>query len=318
MPTAVWTGTLSFGLVSVPVRLFPATEPKDVRFHQYDRAGRRLRYRRVVEDDGTDVVEADGTETEVAPATPEERPARAARRDATEGGDADGPNPSTTSGLVDWGDVVLGRETETGETVLVEREEIERIRPRRSSSIDIEDFVDLDDIDPVYFDKTYYAVPRSAAEAKPYAVLLRAMERAGRVGIGRFVLRTKPHLVAVRPADDVLAVQTLFFGDEVRDAARLSPVTVEDVDVSDRELALAEQLIAMLATDWDPVGYADTYREELLSLLATKAPLERGAAGSPSVRGRGGRIDELMAALKESVEVAKRARGSEAGETRAG
>lgn len=318
MPTAVWTGTLSFGLVSVPVRLFPATEPKDVRFHQYDRAGRRLRYRRVVEDDGTGGVEDDGTETEAAPATPEERPARAARPDATEGPDADAPNAPTPSGPVDWNDVVLGRETETGETVLVEREEIERIRPRRSSSIDIEDFVDLDDIDPVYFDKTYYAVPRSADEAKPYAVLLHAMQRAGRVGIGRFVLRTKPHLVAVRPADDVLAVQTLFFGDEVRDAARLSPVAMEAIDASERELALAEQLIGMLATDWDPAGYADTYREELLSLLATKAPLERGVAEPRTVEGPGGRIDELMAALKESVEVAKRARGSDAGESRTG
>ena len=213
--------------------------------------------------------------------------------------------------------MLLGRETDAGETVLLEREEIERLRPRRSASIDIESFVELGDIDPVFFDKTYHAVPRSAGDATPYALLLRAMQRAGRIGIGRFVLRTKPHLVAVRPMSDVLAVETLFFGDEVRDAARVSPVDLGTVAVSERELALAEQLIDMLKSEWEPDAYADTYRQELLELLAAKEP-----AAAPAVDRfaptSGSRIDALMAALKESVETAKRDGGDAAAAERAG
>jgi DNA end-binding protein Ku len=300
MPNAVWTGTLSFGLVSVPVRLFTATEPKDVRFHQYDRSGRRLRYRRIVEDGAPPLLptaDADashaGTERGVAP--PEAPPERE----------------------VAWGDVVLGRETDAGDTVFVEREELERVRPRRSASIDIEDFVQLDDIDPIYFEKTYHAVPRTADDAKPYALLLRAMQRSGRVGIGRFVLRTKPHLVAVRPMADVLAVETLFFGDEVRDPRGVFPVDIDTVRVGERELGLAEQLIGMLAADWEPSAYADTYREELLDLLASKEPVpvppaEDGRAAA------GARIDALMAALRESVEQAKHDGAGDTGATRAG
>ena len=332
MPTAVWTGTLSFGLVSVPVRLFPATEPKDVRFHQYDRSGRRLRYRRVVDDDTPPPLEGD-----MAPPIGDDAPQPLAAEapqslaaDAPESLTAGTPPPSETAAdgeaaaatrpadrEVAWSDVLLGRETDAGEMVFVEREEVERLRPRRSATIDIEDFVQLTDIDPVYFEKTYHAVPRTPDDAKPYALLLRAMQRSGRVGIGRFVLRTKPHLVAVRPMADALAVETLFFGDEVRDARAVSPVEPGAVPVGERELALAERLIEMLETDWDPNAYADTYREELLELLASKAPV-RTAAEEQRPAEAGGRIDALMAALRESVERAKRDRAADTDETRAG
>ena len=307
MPNAVWTGTLSFGLVSVPVRLFPATEAKDVRFHQYDRSGRRLRYRRVVEDDAP-LLGADDART-APPTAPQETTSE------------DAGTTAAVEREIAWSDVVLGRENERGETVFVEREEIERVRPRRSATIEIEDFVELDDIDPVYFDKTYHAVARTAADATPYALLLRAMQRSGRVGIGRFVLRTKPHLVAVRPMADVLAVETLFFGDEVRDARAVSPVDMDDVAIDERELALAQQLIEMLRADWEPSAYADTYREELLELLAEKAPVP--AVTPPAVQatapaGTGAGIDALMAALRESVERAKRDRAAGTDATRAG
>jgi DNA end-binding protein Ku len=330
MPNAVWTGTLSFGLVSVPVRLFPATEAKDVRFHQYDRTGRRLRYRRVVDDDMPPPVEPADIEdiTDVVSASPADP--RTAMGDGD--GDADGTSSpgspvdpgalsgSTTVREVEWGDILLGRETDGGETVFVEREEIERLRPRRSASIDIEDFVELGDIDPVFFEKTYHAVPRTADDARPYALLLRAMQRSRRIGIGRFVLRTKPHLVAVRPMTDVLAVETLFFGDEVRDAARISPVDLGTVAVSERELALAEQLIDMLKADWDPDAYADTYRQELLELLASKEPArtEPHGGGAAHTTATGSRIDALMAALKDSVDAAKRDRRDPGTAERAG
>src|SRR5207249_2933468 len=118
-------------------------------------------------------------------------------------------------------ELLRGYETDEG-VVMMTRDEIESVRPQRSRVIEIEDFVDLTDVDPVYFEKSYVLVPQRDAE-KPYALLLRAMERAGRAGIGRFVLRTKPHLVAIRPTGGVLGLETLFFGDEVRDGATLVP-----------------------------------------------------------------------------------------------
>ncbi|MGH2636644.1 MAG: Ku protein [Actinomycetota bacterium] len=293
MPTAVWTGTLSFGLVNVPVRLVPATEPKDVRFHLYDRAGRRVHYERVVE----------GPDEAPEPAPSEEANAAASAEPAPDrSGPGDASAPPATEPIV-WDDVQRGMENELGEVVMLSREEIERVRPQRSRTIDVEDFVDLADIDPVFFEKTYYAVPQSPEAAKPYVLLHRAMRKAGRIGIGRFVLRTKPHLVAIRPMQDVLAVETLFFGDEVRDPAALVP-GLDGFEVDERQLELAVQLIETLKTEWDPAAYADTYREDLLRLLAEKTPTpvperERPAAAGPSA------VEQLMTALKESVEAAK-------------
>jgi DNA end-binding protein Ku len=279
MPTAVWTGTLSFGLIAIPVRLIPATEPKDVRFHLYDREGQRVRQQRVVEAP----IEEDPAETRKA-----EVPA------------------AETSRPVAWDELMRGHETEEGDVVLVSHEEIDRIRPQRSRSIDIEDFVALADIDPVHFEKTYFAVPQSPEATRPYVLLHRAMREAGRVGIGRFVLRTKPHLVAVRPMQDLLAVETLFFGDEVRDPSALMP-GLDEVEVDGRELELAVRLIEELTTEWDPAAYADTYREELLRMLAEKEPTAR--APQPAAGRSPPPVTELMAALKASVE-AKRKRRS--------
>ena len=287
MPTAVWTGTLSFGLVAIPVRLIPATEPKDVRFHLYDRQGRRVRQRRVVEDAPAE---------EASPPHADERPTE------------DGPRrvaAAEASRPVAWDELMRGRETEEGEVVLVSHQEIEEIRPQRSRSIDIEDFVALADIDPVFFEKTYFAVPQSPEAAKPYVLLHRAMREAGRVGIGRFVLRTKPHLVAVRPMQLGLAVETLFFGDEVRDPSALAP-GLDGVEGDERELEMAVRLIEELTTAWDPVAYADTYREELLRMLAEKTPTAR--APEPEPARRPPPVMDLMAALKESVEASRKKR----------
>jgi DNA end-binding protein Ku len=291
MPKAVWTGSLAFGLVNIPVRLYPATEPKDVRFHLMDARGRRMRYRRFVE---TERPEEDWTPSDVAPAD--------ARSPSS------GPPPSGTPRQPDdveeeiaYEDLMRGVERDDGSVVLFGGDEIRSVQPERSRTIDIEDFVELNDIDPVYFEKSYIVAPQRGAE-KPYA-LLSAMERSGRAGIGRFVLRTKPHLVAIRPANGTLALETLFFGDEVRDARRL----VGDVgapEVSEQELELAEKLIATLNTTWNPEAYADTYREELLERIALKAPAQipEERASAPS----GSQVEALMDALKASVAQAKK------------
>jgi DNA end-binding protein Ku len=294
MATAVWTGTLSFGLVTLPVRLFPATQPKDVRFHLYDREGRRIRYQRVVEAEAEPT--SDRNELHRSDAAGEDpTPAREERSDTT----------ASVEKPVAWDDVVRGVETDEGELVTVPREELERIRPERSRSIDIQDFVELEQIDPVYLDKSYYAIPMTPEATKPYVLFHHAMREAGRIGIGRFVLRTKPHLVAIRPMEKVLAVETMFFGDEVRDPADLAP-DLEGVEVDERELDLAVTLIETLKTDWDPDAYADTYREELLRMLAERTPTKR-AAEEASPAG-GSAVEELMAALRESVAAAKRGR----------
>jgi DNA end-binding protein Ku len=296
MATAVWTGTLSFGLITLPVRLYPATQPKDVRFHLYDREGRRIRYQRVVEAEPG------------RPPEPDEPPAPEAARD-----DDAAPREERTgsSGSVEtpvaWEDVVRGVETDEGELVTVPKEELERIRPERSRSIDIEDFVELEQIDPVSFDKSYYAIPMTPEATRPYVLFHHAMREAGRIGIGRFVLRTKPHLVAIRPMEKVLAVETMFFGDEVRDPAELAP-TLDGVEVDGRELDLAVTLIETLRTEWDPGRYADTYREELLRMLAERSTTRRPAEEPTAAAAGGSPVEELMAALKESVAAAKRDR----------
>jgi len=294
MATAVWTGTLSFGLVTLPVRLFPATQPKDVRFHLYDREGRRIRYQRVVE-----------AGAEPASDRNELHPSDAAGEDTTPAREERSGTTASVEKPVAWDEVVRGVETDDGELVTVPREELERIRPERSRSIDIQDFVELEQIDPVYLDKSYYAIPTTPEATKPYVLFHHAMLEAGRIGIGRFVLRSKPHLVAIRPMAKVLAVETMFFGDEVRDPADLAP-DLDGVEVDERELDLAVTLIETLKTEWDPEAYADTYREELLRMLAERTPTRHTAEAAAPVGGSA--VEELMAALRESVAAAKRDR----------
>ena len=292
MPKAVWTGSLAFGLVNIPVRLYPATEPKDVRFHLMDARGRRVRYRRFVE---TERPEEDWIPSDVPQAAAGLRPS-----DTPSSGTARQPDPVDEE--IAYEALMRGVERDDGSVVLLDDDEIRSVQPERSRTIDIEDFVELNDIDPVYFEKSYIVAPQHGAE-KPYALLLVAMERSERAGIGRFVLRTKPHLVAIRPANGTLALETLFFGDEVREAKRL----VDDVgapEVSERELELAEKLIATLNTTWNPKAYADTYRQELLERIAQKEPAQipEQRAAAPS----GSQVEALMDALKASVEQAKK------------
>jgi DNA end-binding protein Ku len=302
MPRSVWTGAVSFGLVSIPVSLYPATQAKDVRFHLFDREGRRVRYRRVVEgpdraDDQPNIHEdAERTEDEASTDTPD----AAATSHAIQTGESPAP-PTETE--VAYEDLVRGYEVDPETFVFFENEEIERARPRRSDTIDLEHFVQLEEIDPIYFEKTYHVVPRKDVE-RPYLLLLKTLQETRRVGIGRFVLRTKPHLVALRPLDDVLALETLYFGDEVRDATELVR-GLEASAVSQRELEIASQLVEMLAASWDPSRYEDEYRQELLRMVAERTPERVEPATTPIVTPG---VEELMAALRRSVREAKKGR----------
>lgn len=292
---AIWTGSISFGLVNIPVRLYPATQPKDVRFHLYDRqSGRRVRYERVTREYEPPVF-APGSEDDTPAA--EQRPSPPPSLRET-------PAPGTDRPAhVDTADVIRGFELPSGDVVPVDEDELRALAPERSRTIDIEEFVELAAIDPVFFEKSYYAAPvRDTSADKSYLLLLRAMQASGMAGIGRFVLRTKPHLVAIRALPGVLGLETLYFGDEVRQPEEVARVPA--VALSERELKAAQQLVGALATEWVPEKHADEYREELLELLRSKPARPRNEdveeAAPPSA------VDDLMATLKASVEAAKR------------
>lgn len=309
MARAIWTGSVSFGLVSIPVKLFNATSPKDVRFHQFQRGtGRRVRYQRVVNVPEGPPLDETPPEPHAEPAV-EPGPRRAAappiaRMD---------PGPPASGGRtdVDFEDVVKGYELEPERFVMVDRRDLESLRPEPTQTIEIEDFVSLTDIDPVFFEKAYYLAPqRGVGAEKPYSLLLQAMRQADRVGIARFVLRTKEYLSAIRPMDDVLALHTMYFADEVRETKEIENLPVE-VSVSPKEVGIAQQLIALLAKDWDPGRYRDTYRERVLELIGSRA------AGQEIVEEerpeRVSRVPDLMEALRRSVEAAKERRSAETG-----
>lgn len=254
MPRPIWSGSVSFGLVNVPVKLVGATSPKDVRFHQLHRAdGGRVNQKRVCSIDGEEV---------------------------------------------EYSEIVKGYEVRKGEYIVVEPEELEGLAPEATRTIDIEEFVDLSDIDPLFFEHSYYLVPDGTA-AKAYALLVEALQGTGKAGIGRFVLRTKEYLAAVRAREGVLVVSTLFFVDEVVQTAELGVPSADDVKPSERELDMARQLVGSFSAKWDPAKYKDDYREKLLAMIEAKA---EGAVvrahGEPE---RPAPVIDLVAALEASL-----------------
>jgi DNA end-binding protein Ku len=313
MARAIWSGTVSFGLVSIPVRLFNATSPKDVRFHQFDReSGRRIRYRRVTESasdwdrpGGFDAPPREDVALEESGGS--DVPPRAEPRDIT-----DRPDPShSEETAVSYEDVIKGYEVDRDRFVMVSPEELEALRPEQSRTIEIEHFVNLQDIDPVYFEKSYYLAPqRGVGAEKPYGLLLAAMERSGRVGVARFVLRSKEYLAAIRPVRGMLGLETMFFDDEVRTAGEIDNVPVA-AEPAPRELQVAMRLIELLVTEWDPGQYQDTYRQRVMELIEGKLEAEVIHVSEPEPRPATG-IPDLMAALKASVEAAKKQAGSPA------
>ena len=293
MPQAVWTGSLAFGLVSVPVKLYNATSSKDVRFHQFQAGtAKRVRHRRVVEPDPEPGSEAQA-ERIAEPRLPSPDAPRAPEAESpTRGPQADVP----------LGDVVKGYEIEPDRFVMIDPRELEALAPERSRTIEVAEFVDLGEIDPVYFEKSYYVAPGPGGE-KPYWLLHRAMGEAGRVAIATFVMRTREYLAAVRPGDEVLLLETLFYADEVRDPRELG--MPPPVDPAGRELDIAERLIESLATAWDPSRYRDRYRERVLELIASRAEGAAPAA-SQAEEHEPSRVPDLMAALQASLEAIKK------------
>jgi DNA end-binding protein Ku len=313
VPQAVWTGQLSFGLVNIPVKLYSATAAKNVPFHQYDaQTGRRIRYQRVatgpVPEDPAPP--PDTPPLEDAP-SPDEHAAQAPLpRDAGAPFAATPPvqplpDPSAEV-EVPWEEVVKGFEIEPGRVVTVSPEELRSVAPARSRVLEVEQFVHLRDIDPVYFEKSYYVVPQAGSGAeRPYWLLQRAMEVAEEVAVGRFVMRTKEYLAAVRPGPRVLMLETLFYADEVRATKHLWTPPAEEPP--ERELRVARELIEALVGEWNPGRHRDEYRERLLELLRSKVG-EARVVPEPEEEELPSPAIDLMKALEASVAAAKEAR----------
>jgi DNA end-binding protein Ku len=316
MAQAIWTGSISFGLVNIPVRLYPATQPKDVRFHLYDRrTGKRVRYERVTRAEEAATFAPDPTLPPSYEHTAEsdEHPTEIRAERGSEPEWVRESSPAVRP--VEAEDLVRGVELPEGDLVTVTEDEFVSLAPERSRTIELEEFVDLAEIDPVFYEKSYHVAPaRRMGAEKPYVLLLRALQEARMVGIGRFVLRTKPHLVAVRPLEQTLALETLYFGDEVRSPDEFA-VRPSDVSVSDREVKTARQLIGAMAAEWSPSSHADAYREELLALLRSKSPAQPAPITESTAATD---VSDLMEALRSSVEAAKERQKSRAASKRAG
>jgi DNA end-binding protein Ku len=255
MPRAIWSGAISFGLVNVPVKMYSATSPKTVRFHQLSsKTGTRIKQKRV--------------------------------------------DPSTGDEVA-FEDIVKGYELSPDRYVLIEPDELDALDPKATKTIDIEEFVDLAEIDPIYYDHSYYLAP-SAGGAKAYRLLLEAMREAGKVAIGRVVIRSRQQLCALRPAGEAMALSTMLFGDEVLSPDRIDELDgLSEAEATPRELTMAQQLIASLSADFDPTKFKDEYRERVLDLIERKAAGEEIAV-QPEAEDTGPAPD-LMAALEASL-----------------
>ena len=203
-------------------------------------------------------------------------------------------------------EIVKGYEVSPDSYVVIEPEELDALDPKATKTIDIEDFVDLADIDPIYYDSSYYLVPGETG-AKPYKLLHQAMVESNKAAVARFVLRTKQYHAIVRPYGDALAVSTLVYDDEILDVAKLDGMPEDDIEYSDKELAMAEQLIESMTTDWEPEKYRDTYREKVLELIEKKAEGQE-IVTVPDAEREAGEVVDLMAALEDSLKAAKQAK----------
>ncbi len=263
MPRAIWSGSISFGLVNVPVKLYSAVHPQGLSFHQFQEGtNARVRNKRVSEKTGKEVA---------------------------------------------YEDIVKGYEVEKGHYVMVEPDELAEFNPRATRTIDIEDFVALDDIDPIYYDNTYFLAPEDSEGArKAYALLLKAMEDQKKVAIGRLVMRNKQYLAAIRPHDGALAVSTMRFHDEVMSPADIDaiPTGRSAPRAQAAEVKMAGQIIDSMSRDWDPKRYEDTYRVQVLDFLKKKAAGEEIVVEEePEEQSK---VVDLMAALEASLEAAKK------------
>ena len=286
MPTAVWTGSLSLGLVVVPVRLYPAIHKKTVRFHELDQAGRRVRHVRVTQPE---------VEFEPPVSVPEHQPTP--RYQAPERAS---PIYATPSPEVAFEEVRKGFEVAPGQYVSMAREEVAALAPERSRVIDVEQFVNVSAVDPIYFESRYYVVPDREWSA-PFRVLRQAMANADRMAIAWFTLRSRRYLSAIRPFGDVMLLTTMVHADEVLAA----DFWVPDAGASptEKELNMARLLIDTLSGPFEPERYPDEHRQRVLQAIESKTP---SMAAEP-VRPSPTRVLDLMAALEASVKAAKAA-----------
>ncbi len=261
MARAIWSGSISFGLLNVPVKLYSAVARRGISLRELRESdGARIRHRRV----------AEGTDEEV----PYEK-------------------------------IVKAFEITPDRYVPLTKEEMAALAPEKTRAIEVQDFVDLDQIDPIYFDSPYYLGPADGAE-KAYSLLAKAMEETGKVAIARFVFRNKEHLAALRPNDGVLTLTTMRFADEVVPPGELDDVLpAKQPKVAKREVEMAEQLIDSLTRKFDPSAYRDEYREELLALIERKAEGKDVLAGASPEEPKATKAPDLMAALEESIAAVK-------------
>jgi DNA end-binding protein Ku len=260
MARAIWSGSISFGLLNVPVKLYSAVARRNIALREIrDSDSARIKHRRV----------AEGTDEEVP-----------------------------------YDQIVKAYEITPGNYVPLGKEEMSALAPEKTRAIDVLDFVDIEEIDPMYFDSPYYLGPAEGAE-KAYSLLAAAMESSGKAAISRFVFRNKEHLAALRTSGGVLTLTTMRFADEV-----VSPSELDDVlpqkkpKAAKREQEMAEQLIDSLSTEFDPSGYRDEYREQLLALIERKA--EGKEIVTPEAEApKATKAPDLMAALEESIAAVK-------------
>jgi DNA end-binding protein Ku len=264
MPRSIWTGAISFGLVTVPVKLYSAVQRKSVRFHQLSgKSGVRIAQKRV---------------------------------------------DPTTGDEVAYEDIVKGYEIAPDQYVRIEPAELESLDPKKTKTIEITDFVALDEIDPIFYDHPYYLAP-AAGGAKPYRLLYEAMQETRRVAIAKVVIRQKENLVAIRPMEGgVLGMSTMVFADEVVPPDRLDDLP-GDVEATPQEVEMAKLLIDQLAADFEPEKYADSYREDVLALIERKAA-GKEIAVQPALEEEAKPVPDLMAALKASLDAVQKGDGA--------
>jgi DNA end-binding protein Ku len=207
---------------------------------------------------------------------------------------------------VPYDDIVKGYEISPDQYVVITPEELEALEPRKTKTVDIEDFVDLDEIDPLYYDHPYYLLPGQGAQ-KPYKLLVEAMKQANKVAIARVVIRTKEQLVAIRPVGEILAMASMNFADEVIDPDSFDEAPGDDIETRAREVEMAQQLIESLTSEFDPSKYSDTYRERVLEMIEAKA---EGQEISVQPAEEPEPVPDLMAALEASLAAAKKDKGA--------
>jgi DNA end-binding protein Ku len=259
---SIWKGAVSFGLVSIPVRLYSATEEKDIAFHQVRRSdGSRIRYRRVAEADGEEV---------------------------------------------SYGDIAKGYQLDSGEMVILTDEDFAELPLPTKQTVEVLQFVPLEQVDPIYFARSYYLEPDQTG-TKPYVLLREALERSERVALVKVAIRSREQLATLRVRDGVIVMETMIWPDEVR-AAEFGFLD-EDIELRPAELAMADSLVESMAGDFDPDEYTDDYRGALQEVIDAKAE-GRDVVAPPEADEDTGSVIDLMAALRASVEAAKRGRAT--------